>query len=71
MSGNLSVPLTERHFCLWLQTEVAASRIDFRSTPDNRHSLPDVGFPLIYVRLSPNTGRNGGVAIRSQLTQAV
>jgi len=39
--------LTGGDFCLWLQTEVTASRIDFRSTPDNRRLLADVGFRAI------------------------
>ncbi len=31
-------PLTGADFRLWLLTEVAASRIDFRSTPDSGHA---------------------------------
>jgi len=51
-----------------LQADLPAPRIDFRSTPDNRHSLADVGYRAILVYLSPSTGRAVAVAIRSKMT---
>ncbi len=37
-----------RNVAYWLQAAVAASRIDFRSTLNKRHTSGDVRFPLIH-----------------------
>ncbi len=69
MIAESMVAWTGANFCLWLQADLPAPRIDFRSTPSMRHYVVDVGFRAVLVCFSPSTGRAGTGAIRSKMTR--